>query len=90
MKTNFKKIMLGASLAILGISANAQNTSLQGIIVEKYYVANAADAAGSTGVLPVGSVAYRVYVDMFPNCQLIGIEGNANHELRVSTTTTFF
>jgi len=71
--------------------AFAQN-GLENIIVEKYYVSNADDATlnGSGGVLPVGSVTYRIYVDMLPDYKLQAIYGVPGHEMRISTTTLFF
>jgi hypothetical protein len=84
-----KKIFLGLGLLLAGVSANAQN-GLESIIVEKYYVANAADAAGSTGTLPVGSVTYRFYVDMLPGYKFQVAYGTPAHTLSISTSTTFF
>ena len=84
-----KKIFLGLGLLLAGVSANAQN-GLESIIVEKYYVANAADAAGSSGTLPVGSVTYRFYVDMLPGYKFQVAYGTPAHTLSISTSTTFF
>lgn len=67
----------------------AQN-GLEGIIVERYYVSNAADATGSIGTLPAGSVTYRIYADMLPGYTFQAAYGVPNHELRIATTTTFF
>ena len=83
-----KKITLFLGLLIGSSVANAQG--LENIIVEKYYVSNAADSIGSVGILPKGSVTYRIFVDMAPRYRFIAIEGNANHELRVATTTSFY
>lgn len=91
MKTN--KFLLGLGLAFLGcFTANAQS-GLQNIIVEKYYQSNAADAANATangGTLNVGSVTYRVFVDLAPGWKLNNFYGDANHALRFTTTTNFF
>jgi Bacterial Ig domain/Secretion system C-terminal sorting domain len=87
-----KKLILGLALATAGITAQAQN-GLESIVVEKYYVSNAADAAGSAGALQVGSVTYRIYADMLPgyNFQaLYGTPGATGHTLLVNTSTTFF
>jgi len=84
-----KKIILGICLLFLSIFTFAQN-GLEGIIVEKYYVANAADDAGSVGTLPTGSVTYRIYADMLPGYKFQAAYGIAAHVLTVSTTTTFF
>ena len=84
-----KKILFVLVLVILGVFAKAQN-GLENIIVEKYYISNAADAAASHGVLPVGSITYRIYVDMLPGYSFQMAYGNANHNLVFHTTTGFF
>ena len=63
-----KKILM--ALAVwLGIQGAYAQNGLENIVVEKYYVSNAADAAGSIanngGALPVGAVTYRIYADMY-------------------------
>ena len=95
MKTTRKKIILGLGLALCGTFAKAQ-VGLEGIIVEKYYVANAADAAnasnnGSLVPLVAGqSVTYRVYVDMATGWKFSLLKGNANHPLKITTSTAFY
>ena len=85
-----KKILMSLSLALLGGGfAQAQN-GLEGIIVEKYYIATQADADASVGALPVGSVTYRVYADMLPGYKFQALYGNAAHPLKISTSTSFF
>ncbi len=86
MKT--KKILLGFGLALLGTFAHAQG--LENVIVEKYYVSNAADAAGTIGTLPVGSVTYRIYADMLPGYKFQALYGVATHTLQITSSTTFF
>ena len=92
MKTNNLKLTIGLFLASLGY-AQAQN-GLENVVVEKYYVANAADAAAATasgaGVLPVGSVTYRVYADMLPGYNIQSVYGDVNHALKITSSTTFF
>ncbi|MBK7243392.1 MAG: T9SS type A sorting domain-containing protein [Saprospiraceae bacterium] len=90
MQNIFKKYLLGLVFALLGTFSYAQG--LENIIVEKYYVSDAVDAAGSSGALPVGSVTYRVYADLAPNYVFQAIYGNLSpsHELKVSSSTTFF
>lgn len=87
-----KKIILGLALLITGsISLKAQG--VEGFIVEKFYVTNAADNAGNgtTGtVLPTGSVVWRFYVDMAAGWELQSVYGDPNHTLNISTTTAFF
>ncbi len=99
MKT--KKLVFGLGLALLGGLAHAQN-GLENVIVEKYYISNAADATAAnadltgagyaTGKLPAGSVTYRVYADLLTGYNLQAIYGVAapSHALKVTTTTAFY
>jgi hypothetical protein len=100
IKTNkMKKITLGLGLVLLNAFSFAQ-AGLDSIIVEKYYVSTAADTVGGGsgtldhGVLPVGSVTYRVFVDLAQGWKfqaLYGeVSGAATHSLVVNTTTSFF
>ncbi len=84
-----KKILLSFVLIFLGIMSQAQN-GLDSVIVEKYYISNAADAAGSSGILPVGSITYRIYVSMKTGYKFQMAYGNATHNLKMTTTTSFF
>jgi len=86
-----KKLMLGLGLLLSAGLVNAQN-GLESIVVEKYYVSNAVDAAGSVGTLPTGSVTYRFYVDMLPGYKFQAAYGApaGGDVLTFSTTTTFF
>ncbi|MEI8203349.1 MAG: metallophosphoesterase [Bacteroidota bacterium] len=84
-----KKILLGLALIMLSVFVKAQN-GLENIIVEKYYISTAADSIGSSGNLPVGSVTYRIYADMLPGYKFQMAYGNANHNLKITTTTSFF
>jgi hypothetical protein len=90
MKTTFTKFFLLniAFLLICGIS-HAQ-IGLDSVIVEKYYKSNAADSMASIGILPVGSVTYRIYVSMLPGYKFQMAYGNVNHPLTITTTTSFF
>jgi hypothetical protein len=65
---------------------------LEKIIVEKYYVSTPADKAvdGDGGELPVGSVTYRVFVDMLPGYIFQAAYGTPEHELRIASSTRFF
>jgi len=64
--------------------------NLRNVMVEKYYISNAADSVASIGLLPVGSVTYRVYVQMKPGYKFEMAWGNAHNPLIISTSTTFF
>lgn len=84
-----KNLIIIICLFTLTLTAKAQN-GLEYIIVEKYYVSNAADAAGSIGTLPAGSVTYRIYADMLPGYKFQAAYGVTDHELKIATTTSFF
>ena len=85
-----KKFTLLFLSFILMYQLGSSQNGLEGIIVEKYYVSNAADAAGSTGVLPSGSTTYRIFIDLLPGYTFQAAYGVPNHELRFQTTTSFF
>lgn len=76
---------------LIQLSAFAQN-GLERVIVEKYYVSDANDANANVdgGVLPIGSVTYRIFVDMLPGYKFQAAYGVPDHELRIETTTLFF
>jgi hypothetical protein len=87
------KFILGMGLMLAASSAFSQG--LQGIVVEKYYQANAADVAdatlaGAVTPLTTNSVTYRVYVDMAAGYKFNSLFGNAAHNLTVNTTTGFY
>jgi len=79
--------------ALFASQSNAQN-GLENVIIEKYYVSNAADSTGSAnaagGNLPAGSVTYRIYADLLPGYKFQALYGVAAHPLTISTSTTFF
>jgi len=84
-----KKIVFCLSLGLVSLFAHAQH-GLEKVIVERYYVSNKADSLASSGNLPVGSVTYRIYVDMLPGYNFQTAYGDSKHELRLETTTSFF
>jgi hypothetical protein len=84
-----RKIIFTLFLVFLVTAGHAQN-GLEKVIVEKYYVSNAADSIGSSGNLPVGSVTYRIFVDMLPAYKFQMAYGSSTHPLVMSTTTSFF
>lgn len=85
-----KKHLLLAFAAFATFETFSQN-GLENIVVEKYYISNDNDATvNEFGVLPVGSVTYRIYVDMLPGYKLQAIYGVPGHEMRIETTTLFF
>jgi hypothetical protein len=84
------RIIILLVLLLVGKSSFAQN-GLEGIIVEKYYISDDADAKITDGgYLKPGSVTYRIYVDMKQKYSLQAIYGIGGHPLKVATTTYFF
>ena len=94
-----KSILAGLCLLLTGTLANAQN-GLENIVIEKYYVSNAADQASAnsdlsgagytTGTLPVGSVTWRIYADLLPGWGVQSVYGIPSHPLSLTTSTSFF
>lgn len=96
-----KKFTLLASLFLTASFSNAQQQGLEGVIVEKYYLSNAADSAnaannGATTNLRIGSTTYRVFIDMAPGYKFnlffgnSDANGNVLHPLIFQTTTDFY
>jgi hypothetical protein len=86
-----KKLLFFLILNSIIFTAKSQN-GLEGIIVEKYYVSDVNDQAANSigGNLPVGSVTYRIFVDMLPGYRFQAAYGVPGHELRIETSTLFF
>ena len=91
MKT--KNLIIG--LGILCLNAVAYAQGLQGIVVEKYYKADAADVSnaienGAVTPLTTGSVTYRIYVDMASGYKFNSLFGSSAHNLKVNSTAGFY
>ncbi len=86
-----KKIIPAFFFLLSAYSAHSQN-GLENVIVEKYYVSDANDATQNLtgGVLPIGSVTYRIYADLLQGYKFQAAYGVPDHELRIATTTLFF
>ncbi len=88
-----KNSILSVCLVFSALAGSAQN-GLENIIVEKFYVSDANDtnANAAGGILPVGSVTYRIFADMLPGYKFQAAYGinNPVHELRLETTTLFW
>lgn len=86
-----KKLLTLLLFACFTSVSFAQN-GLEDVIIERYYVSEANDtlANGVGGILPVGSVTYRIYLDMLPGYKFQVAYGVANHEMRIETSTLFF
>ncbi len=87
------KILLITSILFSFYSSVYSQTlhGLEKIIVEKYYVSDSADSkTNSAGYLPVGSVTYRIFVDLLPAYRLQAVYGVPGHPIQIATTTSFF
>ena len=75
-----KNFILIISLLLMSAVTKAQN-GLEGVIVETYYVSEPNDTNANIvgGVLPVGSVTYRVYLDLLPGYKFQVCYGIIDH-----------
>lgn len=85
-----KRLLQLTAIILSSLSLNAQG--LEGVVVERYYISDTNDTSvdGIGGMLPVGSVTYRIYVDLLPNYIFQAVYGNQDHECRIETSTLFF
>ncbi len=79
----------------ISLSFMTWGQGLDGVVVEKFYLTNAADQANALSnnavtTLEVGTTTYRVYIDMAAGYKFSQLYGNADHNLVVSTTTNFY
>lgn len=65
---------------------------IEDVIVEKYYVSDANDATDSTEFrsVAVGSVTYRIYVDLKEGSRIRKIYGDTYHALKIESTQEFY
>lgn len=76
---------------ILLIFSTRSVGQVQGVFVERYYVSDALDSSDITsGGLPVGSVTYRVYIDLADTSKLVRIYGAGGRPLQFRSTAPFF
>jgi hypothetical protein len=83
-----KKLILGLGL-VCGAALTQAQTMLDGVVVEKYHVASAADHTADPN-LPIGATTYRIYIDMKTGFKLQSVFGNSDHALTFATTTSFY
>ena len=92
-----KKIVLSVSfLALSGfLTKTTAQVGLEGIVVEKFYISNAADSIdavnnGAVYPLYVGSTTYRVYANLLPGYKVVQIFGSTEDPLTIQTSTAFY
>jgi hypothetical protein len=72
----------------IGINTQAQ---IQNVIVEKYYVADAADIANTDGgQLQQGAVTYRVFIDLVAGSKISRVFADSSHLLIFKSSQPFF
>jgi hypothetical protein len=89
------KIAIGTLLTVFASNQFVAQQGLEGIVVEKYYVSDAADSINALDqlapyALKTGSVTYRIYADLLPGYKVIQMFGLATHQLKFNTSTAFF
>jgi hypothetical protein len=89
------KFLLGLGLMVASSSVFSQG--LEGIVVEKYYQAQAADLSAANAniepgapALTTNSVTYRVYADLATGYKVNAIYGDLAHPANFTTTTGFY
>lgn len=86
----FWRWVTGFSLAFL-LHPFLVNAQIEGLVVERYYISDATDATDTTGGgLPVGSITYRVFVDLAPGSSVREIFGSDQHPLIFRSSSPFF
>ena len=78
-------------MLVTGFVSKAQN-GLENVVVETYYISDANDTNANLdgGVLPDGSVTYRIYADLLPGYKFQAAYGVQGHDLKIATTTLFW
>jgi hypothetical protein len=89
------KIAIGTLLTVFASNQFVAQQGLEGIVVEKYYVSDAADSINALDqlapyALKTGSVTYRIYANLLPGYKVIQMFGLATHPLKFNTSTAFF
>ncbi|MEN9333839.1 MAG: Secretion system C-terminal sorting domain [Bacteroidota bacterium] len=92
---NIYSILSGLGLLAMIPTQKLNAQGLQGIVVEKYYISDAADSTDAadnfaTHPLRIGSTTYRVYADLQDGYNFIQMFGSPTHPLEFHTTTAFF
>jgi hypothetical protein len=90
MKIIYTRYMAIGIVILFNCAFTKAQTGLNNVVVERYYVSDADDAAGSVGSLPVGSVTYRIFLDMKPGYKFQTAYGSSTHTLYINTSTSFF
>ena len=67
------------------------STSLENVFVEKFYVFDSINYSPKTFQKPsLGTITYRIFIDMKPGYKLQMVYGSPQHNLQISTSTKFY
>jgi hypothetical protein len=67
------------------------NAQLEGIFIERYYIADANDATDTTnGGVEAGESTYRIFIDLEEGSRLLSLFGTTSHPFEISSTRRFF
>lgn len=81
-------VVLVCMCSVWVMHAQAQ---IQNVLVETYYVSNAADAAVTDGgSVPEGSVTYRVYIQLVQGAKLLGLFADEHHRLYIASDSVVY
>lgn len=66
-------------------------SQVENVLVEKYYYSDANDSLDTDGgFLPIGSITYRVFVDLVKGSTITKIYGDSLHTIKFFSTNSFF
>lgn len=76
------------SIFLFTFSLHAQ---IKKVFIETYYISDSTDATDTTGgILPIGSITYRVFIYLTKGNKLLSIYGDENHTLKFGSDSVFF
>jgi hypothetical protein len=96
MPARMKYLVLALALVFSPWSEMMGQAGLEGVLIERYYIADANDVSTPFFPVPSGATTYRVYIDMAPDWELQAIFGATNAStgeidtFLIRSTTPFF
>ena len=96
MRNYLRRLPMNLSHALflcccMGCSLGMRAQGIEGLYVETYYISGAADFDSTDWTpLQVGTVTYRVFVDLALGWKVQALYGSQTHPLEISTTTHFY
>lgn len=89
MKMKNTLFILFSAIFLCPVFSTAQ---IENVVVETYYISDTFDSTDTTSlrILEPGSKTYRIFIDLAPGSKIKRIYGDANHVLRISSSSYFF